>query len=290
MWWVVDSMGMTGHVYALASGKGGVGKTTTAINLGAALRGAGYDTVVLDADLAMANFGTMVGIEDGPTLHDVLTGEMDLRDALVWLPTESSPTRSPPEEDTTLVVVPGSRSLESFAAADPGGLRGVIQSLAEAADFVVCDTGAGLSHENAVPLGVADGVVLVTTPDSVAIEDAKKTAEFAARAGGSVVGAALTHADDETDVSAISDRLGVEMLAVIPETDAVGDEPLVETAPESYAAEAYQRLATALTDGEPTGENAFADSALASQSDDEDSGVSRVVGRLSGALNRDENG
>jgi septum site-determining protein MinD len=291
MWPVVDRTGMTGHVYALASGKGGVGKTTSTVNLGAALRGAGYDTIVLDADLAMANLGPMVDIEDGPTLHDALAGEADLRDALVWLPTESVPTRSPPDEGPHLIVVPGSRSLERFAEADPGGLRGVIQSLAEAADFVVCDTGAGLSHENAVPLGVADGVVLVTTPDAVAIEDAKKTAAFAERAGGSVVGAVLTHAGEATDVSAITDQLGVEMLAVIPESDAVGNEPLVETAPESYAAEAYQRLASALADGEPTREQGFADSPLASQSGDaDDSGVSSVVGRLSGVLNRNENG
>ncbi|HET7323277.1 MAG TPA: MinD/ParA family protein [Halococcus sp.] len=281
---------MTGHVYALASGKGGVGKTTSALNLGAALRGAGYDTVILDADLPMANLGALLDIEDDPTLHDVLAGETTLNDALVWLPTESPPTRTPPGEDTTLVVVPGSRSLESFAAADPGGLRRVIHSLAAAADFVVCDTGAGLSHENAVPLGVADGVVLVTTPDPVAIEDAKKTAEFTARAGGSVVGAVLTRAGEETDVSAITERLGVPMLAVIPESAVVGDEPLVETAPESYAAEAYQRLATALADhDEPTGENQFTETILTDQSDDEESGVSRVVGRLSGAFNRSEN-
>lgn len=282
---------MAGHVYALASGKGGVGKTTSALNLGAALRGAGYDTVVLDTDLAMANLGAMVGIEDGPTLHDVLTNEANLHDALVWLPTGADPTRSPSEEDATLVAVPGSHSLESFADADPGGLRQVIRSLAAAADFVICDTGAGLSHENAIPLGVADGVILVTTPDPVAIEDTKKTAAFAERAGGSVIGATLTRSDDETDVSTITSRLGVEMLAVIPETDAVDDEPLVETAPESYAAEAYQRLATALEEhDEPTGESEFTETVLADQSDDsDDSGVSGVVGRFSGVFDRDEN-
>ncbi len=238
----------------------------------------------------MANLGTLLEIEDDPTLHDVLAGETDLSNALVWLPIESSPTRAPPENGPSLVVVPGSRSLERFADADPSGLRRVIRSLAAAADFVICDTGAGLSHENAVPLGVADGVVLVTTPDSVAIEDAKKTAEFAVRAGGSVVGAVVTHAGENTDVSAITERLGVEMLAVIPETDAVGNEPIVETAPESYAAEAYQRLASALADGEPTGQNELTDTVLAGQSNSSDeSGVSAVIGRLSGMLDRNEN-
>ncbi|RJS97118.1 MinD/ParA family protein, partial [Halococcus sp. IIIV-5B] len=152
---------MAGRVYALASGKGGVGKTTSAVNLGAALHDAGYDTVVLDADLAMANLGGLVGIDDGPTVHDVLANEAALGDALVWVD-ENGPQRSPPAEGPSFVVVPGSRSLDSFAAADPGELRRVVESLAAAADFVVCDTGAGLTHENAVPFGVADGVVLVT--------------------------------------------------------------------------------------------------------------------------------
>ncbi len=281
---------MTGHVYALAGGKGGVGKTTSTVNLGAALRAAGHDTVVVDADLAMANLGAMVDLPFGPTLHDVLAGEAALREALVWLPRDGSPTRSPPDEEPHLVAVPGSRSLDAFVDADPGDLSGVLGSLADAADFVLCDTGAGLSHESAVPLGVADGVVVVTTPDPVAIADAKKTIHFAAHAGGTVVGAVLTHAGEETDVSMLADELGVEMLAVVPETDAVGDEPLVETVPESYAADAYERLAATLVERGDPGTGSFADSDLVSRSDEPDTADSTIVGRLSGMLDRDGSG
>lgn len=86
MWMLVDRTVMSGHVYAVAGGKGGVGKTTSAINLGAALRAAGHDTIVVDADLAMANLGSMVDVRSGPTLHDVLASEAALHEALVWLP------------------------------------------------------------------------------------------------------------------------------------------------------------------------------------------------------------
>ena len=281
---------MTGHVYALAGGKGGVGKTTSTINLGAALRAAGYDTVVVDADLAMANLGAMVDVLSGPTLHDVLADEAALHEALVWLPSNDPPTRSPPDEGPHLVAVPGSRSLDAFAAADPGDLGGVLRSLAEAADFVLCDTGAGLSHESAVPLGVADGVVVVTTPDPVAIADAKKTIDFAAHAGGTVVGTVLTHAGEETDVSLLADDLGVEMLAVVPDTDAAGDEPLVESAPESYAADAYERLAATLAERGDPGTSEFADSDLVNRPDESNPTESTVVGRLSGMLDRSEDG
>ena len=56
---------MAGYVCTIAGGKGGVGKTTTAINIAAALEENGYDTVVVDADLGMANLGNMLGIDRG---------------------------------------------------------------------------------------------------------------------------------------------------------------------------------------------------------------------------------
>lgn len=284
---------MTGYAYALASGKGGVGKTTSAINLGAALRSMGHDTVVVDTDLAMANLGSLLGIDHRPTLHDVLAGDADLRDALVWLSTtDAPPADSPPDDDAArLVVVPGSHSLDSFAAADPGRLSRVIRSLTAAADFVLCDTGAGLSHENAVPLGVADGVVLVTTPDPVATTDTRKAAEFAERAGGTPVGAVLTRAGEATDVSAVTRDLGVEMLAVVPETDAVGREPLVETAPDSYAAEAYRRLAAALAErDDPSRAGGGIEAEFGGPNEAGDSSVSRVVQRLTGLFEQGRSG
>ncbi len=289
MWMLVDRTVMSGHVYAVAGGKGGVGKTTSAINLGAALRAAGHDTIVVDADLAMANLGSMVDVRSGPTLHDVLASEAALHEALVWLPEDGSPTRSPPDEGPHLVAVPGSRSLDAFADADPDALGGVLRSLADAADFVLCDTGAGLSHENAVPLGVADGVVVVTTPDPVAVADARKTIDFTARAGGTIVGAVVTHAGEETDVSALADELGIEILAVVPETDAAGDEPLVEIASESYAADAYERLAATLADRGDPGTGAFAESNLVSRSTEPETDDATVVERLSGVFDRSEN-
>ncbi|MFB6198196.1 MAG: AAA family ATPase, partial [Halobacteriaceae archaeon] len=58
---------MAGHVLAIASGKGGVGKTTTAAALGACIASAGRSCIVVDADLGMADLGAIVGINsDGP--------------------------------------------------------------------------------------------------------------------------------------------------------------------------------------------------------------------------------
>ena len=225
---------MTGYVYTIAGGKGGVGKTTTAINVAVSLQDAGHDVVVVDADLGMANLGAMLDVDHQPSLHQVLAGKAAVSDAII-------------EGPGGITVVPGERNLEAFADADPAKLRKVVKALSTAYEIVLIDTGAGLSHETTVPLGLADGVLLVTTADEVAIGDTIKTAQLAERIDGDVVGAVLTRADDDTNVSEVADKLDMEMLAVVPEDqDATRDEPLIINDPDSYAAEAYRRLASTL--------------------------------------------
>jgi len=225
---------MTGHVFTIAGGKGGVGKTTTAVNVGAALEEADYDVVTVDADLGMANLAAMLDVEFDNSLHEVLAEERAISDTLT-------------EGPGGLTIVPGEQSLEAFADADPAKLRKVVKTLVNAYDVVLIDTGAGLSHEATVPLGLADSVVLVTTPDEIAVGDANKTAGLAGRVDGEVVGSVLTRATGPGDIDAVASDLRHELLAVIPEdAEATANEPLVLHSPESPAAEAYRRLAASL--------------------------------------------
>ncbi|WP_136717495.1 MinD/ParA family ATP-binding protein [Halorientalis salina] len=243
---------MTGYVFTIAGGKGGVGKTTTTINVAVALQDAGHDVVVVDADLGMANLGAMLDIDHSPSLHQVLAGKAAVSDAIT-------------EGPGGITVVPGERNLEAFADADPAKLRKVVKALSTAYEIVLIDTGAGLSHETTVPLGLADGVLLITTADDVAIGDTVKTAQLAERIEGDVVGAVLTRANDDTNVSQVADKLDLEMLAVVPEDqDATKSEPLLINHSDSYAAEAYRRLASTLeeiyevnTEGGATTEQEF---------------------------------
>lgn len=227
---------MAGDVITIAGGKGGVGKTTTAINAGVALQNAGYDTIIVDADLGMTNIGELLGIDHSPSFHDVLAGAASIADATV-------------EGPNGISVLAGERSLEAFARGDPSNLRPVVHSLTESYDVVVVDTGAGLSHETVAPMRLADGIVLVSTPDEVSLTDAKKAAQLAGKVDGEVLGAVITRATADTNVSTVSDRLEEDVLAVVPEDgEATRQEPLVLTADESYAAQAYRRLATKLSD------------------------------------------
>jgi septum site-determining protein MinD len=237
---------MAGYVCTVAGGKGGVGKTTTAVNVAAALEADGYDVVVVDADLGMANLGAMLGVDPETSIHQILAGGRAVSEALT-------------DVQGGVTIVPGEQSLEAFADADPAKLRKVIKTLRNAYDVVLVDTGAGLSHETTVPLGLADGVVLMTTPDDVAVGDAVKTGELADRVDGEVLGVVLNRTTTETDVEGIADRFGKPLLAVIPDDiEATEDEPLVLNAPDSAAAEAFRQLSGALAgvffEGEPVDE------------------------------------
>ena len=222
---------MAGYVCTVAGGKGGVGKTTTATNLAAALAARDHEVVVVDADLGMANLAETLGVDPDPSLHAVLAAEATVDEALV--------------EAGNLSVVPGERSLDALPDADPARLRAVVETLRTTHDVVVVDTGAGLSHETAVPLGLADGVLLVTTPDDVAVDDTEKTADLADRVDGSVLGAVVTRVTADTDLAAIEGRLGHPVLGVVPEGLPDADPPLVAEA-DAPAAEAYRGLAAAL--------------------------------------------
>ncbi len=225
---------MAGYVCAVASGKGGVGKTTTTVNVGAVLESNGHDTVVVDADLGMANLAAMLGLEHEGSLHGVLAGSETVSETLT-------------DAQGGMTVVPGQQRLDAYADADPANLRSVIETLRDAYDVVLVDTGAGLSHEATVPLGLADGILLVTTADDVAVTDTAKTAELAERVGGTVIGALVARVTRDTDIAAIDGVLDVPLLGVVPvDSEATETEPLVLDAPDSDAADAYRQVTDAL--------------------------------------------
>ncbi|WP_336327782.1 P-loop NTPase [Halovenus sp. HT40] len=224
---------MGGYVCTIAGGNGGVGKTTTAINLGAALADRGYETVIVDADLAMPNVAELLGVDVETCLHDVLAGSATISETLT--------------DAGGVTIIPGKSSLDAYAEADPNKLPKVVNTLARTHDVVLVDTAAGLSTETTVPLELADGVILVTTPDHVSLTDTGKTGTLAEMVDSPILGALLVRATTETPIADIDAEFDFPLLGGIPENaEAVGTEPLVTTAPDSPAAEAYRDLADEL--------------------------------------------
>jgi len=223
---------MSGHVCTVANRKGGVGKTTAAVNLGVAFSGAGYDVVVVDADLEMPNLAALVDFDAEYTIHDVLAGDATVSDALMGAP-------------DGLAVVPGDRRLEAYAEADATKLRDVIGTLERTHDIVIVDTGPGLRNGTTIPLKLSDSVILPLTQGRTAINDAKKTGELAERVGGTVAGGLLTRVDDAPEFETIETELGYPVLGVDP----MGEQspaPVVHESSDSDRAAAFEQLAETL--------------------------------------------
>jgi len=239
----MNEAGGDGYVFAVASGKGGVGKSTTTANLGVALADDGFDVAVVDVDLGMANLAGLLGVDPDETLHDVLAGAASPADA---------------SYDTTgLTLVPGSTELEQFAEADAKSLHRVVEYLRERNDVVLLDAGAGLSYDIAMAMSVADGVLLVTTAELASLTDATKTGKLVSKLEKPVVGAVFTRTGDGgfDDVEGIAAALGTTdaVTVSVPHDDAVKlavrkSRPVVDIKPDSPAARAYQRLAAQLAD------------------------------------------
>ncbi len=237
-------VGIMARVYAVASAKGGVGKTTTTANLGTTLAMAGHDVVVVDGDLGMPNLAGALGVDpDGATLHDVLAGESAVEAAVY-------------EGPAGLSVLPGSNALEAFATANAKELEPVVSALEASYDIVIIDTGAGLSDDTFVPLKLADEVVLVSTTEREALGDTEKTRQLGERIGADVVGVVLTRVNQSNpNADVVASLLDAGVIAVVPEDPAIREAlstqvPVVARSPDSIAAAGYRALAEALT-GKP---------------------------------------
>ena len=233
----------TSRVYAVASGKGGVGKTTSVVNLGAGFAEAGRSVVVVDVDLGMANLSDVLDVpDDGVTLHDVLAGEADLEESLRSVPGGFD-------------VIVGSPSFEAFGKADTGELGSLVAALRDRYDVVVLDTGAGLNYDAALPLGLADEVVLVSTPDEAALNNTATTRDLVTRLDGEVVGVVLNRVGGAAGrpPEDVESRLGVSVLGSVPEDSNVADSaaagtPVVVSDDAGPAAQSFREIAFAMLD------------------------------------------
>lgn len=242
------------EAFAVASGKGGTGKTTSTLALGMALA-EDHDVTVVDADTGMANLLFHAGLDDvDVTLHDLLVEE----------------TGTTVEEATYdrfgLSVVPCGTSLAAFSEADPARLRDVVADLAADTDVILLDSPAALGSKSAVlPIVLADRVVVVVQPTIPALSDGLKVQEYARSYGTDVAGVLFNKVRERADRVAeqAERRFGGRTLAQVPATEVARDarragKPLLAHAPDSDAAAAY-RQAAARIDVRDGDENGVAD-------------------------------
>lgn len=150
------------RVVAVTSGKGGVGKTNLAANLGTCLCAYGHRTAILDGDLGMANVNIVLGVNPSYDIGHVLSGEKRLLEIAAPGP-------------AGLQVFAGGTGLYDVANLSAWRLESLLGALAEVeevCDFLLVDTGAGLGQAVIRLVLSAAEILLVTTPEPTALADA----------------------------------------------------------------------------------------------------------------------
>jgi flagellar biosynthesis protein FlhG len=243
------------RVIAIASGKGGVGKTNLTANLAVALAHHGLRVWVLDADLGLANLDLVLGVRTTHTLESVLLGERRLADVVT-------------EGPAGVRLLPAARGVAELTALTAGQQLQVldeVDALEDEVDVLLIDVAAGLSSNVLYFAAAAGETLVVTTPEPTAIADAYALVKVLAMRWGRrtfpvVVNMATTPIDADAAFGRLAgvarEFLGVrlELAGWIPADDAMpravrAQTPLITAAPGSPASRAIAALADRLAAG-----------------------------------------
>jgi len=224
---------------AIASGKGGVGKTTTALNLGTALSNFGKDVVIVDANLSTPNISLHLGSPKlGATLNDSMRGRIDIKDAVYLHP-------------SGVRVIPSSISMDDMEGVNHNSMHETLLGLVGATELVLLDTAGGIGEETRAAIRSADEVIVVVNPEMLSVADAMKTIKISEDRGIKVSGVVINRVKgDKFEISKknIEALLDKPVIGMIPEDNSVLrslalKHPVVYTHPDSSASIGFKKLA-----------------------------------------------
>ncbi|GCC10761.1 septum site-determining protein MinD [archaeon] len=198
------------RVIVVASGKGGVGKTTIAANLAVALSLFGKKVAVVDADIVMANLEIIMGLKNPPVaLIDVLKGRLEVEDVIY-------------EGPEGVKIIPAGITLDGFNEENMETLKTLLKEIPAYIEILVIDAPAGRDATMVMDRG--QEVIIVTVPQVSSVSDALKMKILAERMGAEVTGAVINMARGrkyELTAEEIENTLDTSVIAVLPDDEAV---------------------------------------------------------------------
>ncbi len=248
------------RVITVTSGKGGVGKSNTAINLAIQFRQMGQRVIILDADFGLANIEIMFGTVPRHNLCDLIYQGKNIKDIITWGP-------------GGVGFISGGSGIAGLSNLSREYLIYIIQNLAELdaiADIVIVDTGAGISDAVLEFLVASGEIILVTTPEPTSITDSysllkalNRHDRFSSETSQIKVMANKVDSKEEgkalfTKLNAVVARylkLPISYLGSVPQDSHLSQAVMQQTPvslanPNAKSAKAYQEIAQVLMYGE----------------------------------------
>jgi len=232
-------------IVCVASGKGGVGKTTSVVNLGSALTKFGYDTIIIDGNVNTPDVGLHLGMPTtGTTFHDVLKGDKSIFESVYVHPNGTK-------------VVPSGINMWGLMKLSRNSISKV-QKLKEYCDVILVDCSPGINGEAEECIKASDALLVVTNPDMPSTTNALKTIMLARKHNKEVIGAIINKQEGkkfEMSKANVEEFLGVPIISVIPEDDKVRKslserKTVVDAYPFSKASVGFKKAAAHLMDQE----------------------------------------
>jgi septum site-determining protein MinD len=240
--------GSLAKVVVITSGKGGVGKTTSAAAFAAGLALRGHKTVVIDFDVGLRNLDLIMGCERRVVFDfiNVINGDANLNQALIK-----------DKRNDNLYIFPTSQTRDKDALKREGVDR-VLEELKQQFDYIICDSPAGIEHGAITALYFADSAIIVTNPEVSSVRDSDRIIGILASRSRRAerneppveLNLLLTRYDpvrvskgEMLTVEDVKEILSIPLLGVIPESESVlrasNTGTPVAFDPESSAGRAY---------------------------------------------------
>jgi len=238
-------------IIVITSGKGGVGKTTTAINLGAAINYFEKDVLVIDGNLSTPNIGVHLGSPEVPiNLNHVLSGKAEPKEAVY-------------KHESGLKIMPSSLSIKELKKIKTEKLKSFKKDFKDLSDYIIVDSAAGLGIEAVSAIELADELIVVTNAEMPAVTDALKLIKLAEEMKKPIMGVIVTRVrknKSEMRPNVVRDMLEVPIIGMIPEDANIQKSislrnPLIYTNPKSKASRAYKEIAAKLTNTQYDSDN-----------------------------------
>lgn len=256
----VSASPSTARVITVTSGKGGVGKTNTAVNLAVQFKKAGKRVILFDADFGMANIEVMFGAVPKYNLTDMVRKGMPLKNIVT-------------EGPMGIGFISGGSGVADLVDMAKDQLQYLIQrmkELDEMADIIVIDTGAGIGSTVMEFLTASSEIVLLTTPEPTSITDSYSLLKTLNNTPGFLEKGARIYflanrVESKSEGKAMFQNLNVvvnkflsiqmEYLGIVPQDDAIlravmRQSPVSINTPSSRSSRAFESLAAQLLEEE----------------------------------------